>query len=470
MRYRFMATYRGVPYEAGVGPTDSDIVLFAACPPPEGLGFQPATGHWRKAVTRAEVDAIWESRPSGIFGGEPCLVLDELGDQLHIGYPGHDPIQAERLGYCEVEPGVFEVLVNRDDVGGISEERVDRPYPAATSWPATQVPPWTPAAAASASASASADPGLPSAGSGSVPAGPPWAASVPGGPGWSGSGSIEPPWAGTGETAWPGPGPETGAGRGSGSGESAQSSAGGPTWPANGRSQWPGSSSVAPPWASSGSNRSTRSDSADPAWPAPVAMAPVSSALPPLPAATPPVAAAVPAAGPTASAYPAPTFAAPVGLAPTPAADPAAVPGPFPTAGPVPATGLMPPAVPLPPLSPLPGGAGLVPPARTGDPAQAQSRRRRHAPDTGPSWAGTRQTFTELANLAAITPGAYSIDNQVDGAICLIRTDKGFEVFTSVDGTRQETRLFADEEAAYFYLFGLLAAEAVRDGRLLPPR
>ena len=40
MRYRLMATYRGVPYEAGVGPYGSDVVLFAACPPPEELGFE----------------------------------------------------------------------------------------------------------------------------------------------------------------------------------------------------------------------------------------------------------------------------------------------------------------------------------------------------------------------------------------------------------------------------------------------
>ena len=50
MRYRLMATYRGVPYEAGIGPTDEDVVLFAACPPPEELGFEPATGHWRKQL------------------------------------------------------------------------------------------------------------------------------------------------------------------------------------------------------------------------------------------------------------------------------------------------------------------------------------------------------------------------------------------------------------------------------------
>src|SRR5437016_9167621 len=77
MRYRLMATYRGVPYEAGMGPSNSDVVLFAACPPPEELGFEPATGHWRKPVIRAQIDTLWESRPVGMFRGEPCMVLDD---------------------------------------------------------------------------------------------------------------------------------------------------------------------------------------------------------------------------------------------------------------------------------------------------------------------------------------------------------------------------------------------------------
>ena len=55
MRYRLMATYRGVPYEAGIGPSEADVVLFAACPPPEELGFEPATGHWRKQLRIDEV-------------------------------------------------------------------------------------------------------------------------------------------------------------------------------------------------------------------------------------------------------------------------------------------------------------------------------------------------------------------------------------------------------------------------------
>src|SRR5215469_3603306 len=127
MRYRLMATYRGVPYEAGVGPYGSDVVLFAACPPPEELGFEPATGHWRKRVIRAEVDALWESRPVGIFRDEPCIVLDDLGERLHVAYLGADPNRAKALGYWQVDRGVFELLTPRDEVTGLTEERVDKP-------------------------------------------------------------------------------------------------------------------------------------------------------------------------------------------------------------------------------------------------------------------------------------------------------------------------------------------------------
>ena len=107
MRYRLMATYRGVPYEAGIGPTDRDVVLFAACPPPEELGFEPATGHWRKQLRIQDVQGLWESRPMGVFRGERCIVLDDLGDRLHIAYLGHDAYQAEKLGYWQVDRGVF---------------------------------------------------------------------------------------------------------------------------------------------------------------------------------------------------------------------------------------------------------------------------------------------------------------------------------------------------------------------------
>src|SRR5215469_14847561 len=125
MRYRLMATYRGVPYEAGIGPTDEDVVLFAACPPPEELGFEPATGHWRKQLRFADVQAVWESRPVGTFRGERCMVLDDLGDRLHIGYLGHDGYKAAELGYWQVDRGVFELVAPKSEVSDIVEERTE---------------------------------------------------------------------------------------------------------------------------------------------------------------------------------------------------------------------------------------------------------------------------------------------------------------------------------------------------------
>ena len=263
MRYRLMATYRGVPYEAGVGPSASDVVLFAACPPPEELGFEPATGHWRKRVIRAEVDALWESRPIGTFRDEPCMVLDDLGDRLHIAYLGEDGAVATRLGFWQVDRGVFELLTPREEVTGLIEERVEKPL----LW------------------------GLP----------------------------------------------------------------------------------------------------------------------------------------PTSSSYP----------------------YDFAPAAPVPPEAAAAPAPPMPEPVPQP-----VP-----DRGGRSARRQRVA---------TRDIFCELADLAAVPRTAYALETEVDGALCLVAGPDGYEVFVSMDGARHEARSFPDEEAAYFYLFGVLAAEAVRNGVLLP--
>ena len=286
MRYRLMATYRGVPYEAGVGPSGSDVVLFAACPPPEELGFEPATGHWRKRVIRAEVDALWESRPVGTFRMEPCIVLDDLGDRLHIAYLGEDAARAASLGYWQVDRGVFELLTPREEVTGLIEERVEKPLRLA--------PPVSPVVPES-----------------SYPYHP-----------------------------VPGPAPVPAA-------------------------------AVADPLAS-----------ADPLAPAD-----------PLTAADP--------------------LGRPVPLAP----------------------------------EPVPDAGGRA------------SRRQR---------VQTRDIFCELADLAAIPRAAYALEAEIEGALCLMRGPAGFEVFMAMDGARHEARSFPDEEAAYFYLFGVLAAEAVRNGVLLP--
>ena len=127
IRYRLMASYLGAPYQAGVGPSDRDVTLFAAAPPPEDHGFSPSVGHWRKQVTINDIDALWESRPVGTYRGEPCLVLDDLSDRLHIAYLGMDERRAQQLGYWQVDRGVFEVVVPRHEVRDLAEDRHEFP-------------------------------------------------------------------------------------------------------------------------------------------------------------------------------------------------------------------------------------------------------------------------------------------------------------------------------------------------------
>jgi hypothetical protein len=377
MRYRLMATYRGASYEAGVGPTDKDVTLFAALPPPEELGFQPATGHWRKAVSRAEVDAIWESRPSGMFRGEPCLVLDDLGEHLHISYLGHDLARAGRLGYSELEPGVFELLATREDVTDITEDRVDHAFLS-------------------------------------------WQEGWPGGEEGDTADGRLPATAPTPAITYPEPEP-------------------GPA------STYPGS---VPDLAIT--------------YPEPQPGPAI-----PYPGSVPDPAITYPEPQPDpASTYPGPVpDPAYPGSVPDPAiASPGPVPDPAVThRGPGPG-----PAVSRPGPDPAVSHPWLDSAVTDPGPDAGLGRRPRRAARR-PSRAQARQIFAELAGLAALPPDSYAVDEAVDGAMCLVSTDTGFEVFSAADGVKREARLFNDEEAAYFYLFGLLAAEAVRDGRLAPP-
>jgi len=465
MRYRLMATYRGVPYEAGIGPTDEDVVLFAACPPPEELGFEPATGHWRKQLRLRDVQALWESRPMGTFRGGRCIVLDDLGDRLHIAYLGHDAYQAEQLGYWEVDRGVFELITPRDEVSEIVEERLDYP-----SRPAAREPLAEPPAAAAPPATEFA---VAAANNHAAPAvsGPPAAESYLTGPHaarpqaneihLTGPHAARPPVA---EIHLTGPhaarisvtGPHTVAAPAAEptlTGPHAAPPPGVP--PADALAAEPGLTGprAVPPAADALA-------AAEPTLTGPHAARP--PAMPPAdapPAAVPVAAMPPPAPARAAGSHAARPDATGPGLVPGPARpDPAAIPPnaepPLPLEAAARRAASARGAQPAEPLAPEPRPA----------PAPGSPRRRRSALRRD----ATQRIFSELAGLAAIPPSAYSVGEEVDGAMCLIQTPDGFEVFNAAAGARHEVRIFDDEESAYFYLFGVLAAEAVRTGRLAP--
>jgi hypothetical protein len=433
MRYRLMATYRGAPYEAGIGPTDADVVLFAACPPPEELGFEPATGHWRKQLRIEEVQALWESRPMGTFRGDRCIVLDDLGDRLHIAYQGHDAYQAERLGYWQVDRGVYELITPRDEVSEIVEERFDYPHPATGPLPAVgrqtgpqpAVPPHTGP--------------LPTVGrqTGPQPAVPPHTGPLPAVGRQTGPQPAVMPQTGPLPAVARQSRPQPAMGRQTGPQPAVPPHTG--PLPTVGRQTGPQPAARRQTGPQRAVGRQTGQQPAVPQFP----MSPPSGE-PQLPLEA--------AARRAASARVLqPAGPQPAGPQPTGPQLPGQLAGAQ-LAGPQLAGPGRPEAGAL--AEPAPPPAQRRPPAR-----RRRSELRSQA---------TQRIFSELASLAAIPPSAYAVGQEVDGAMCLIQTPDGFEVFNAAAGARHEVRIFDDEESAYFYLFGVLAAEAVRTGRLAP--
>lgn len=417
MRYQLMAIYRGLAFEAGVGPTDEDVVLFAAAPPPGELQFEPVAGQWRRQVSRSELDALWESRPVGRYRGHGCLVLDDLGDRLHIAFQGHDAYQAEQLGYWQVDRGVYEVVVPRHDVTDLTELRDDHPPRWAEPAPS--------AGAAEMSGALTTQPG-------SMP-GTPVTASLSTQP----QRPIPPEQAGA-----RGPAPQEPAAPERVAQESRAASPG--------------------PWIVSQEIRTGRRPApGSPQQPAvpDAAAASGERAAPAPPAPSPRIRSSLPADM----------------MAPAPPREP-----------PANGTGRWHPWVPEPDQagswesgaaapgtngwngwdrSPSGGSAGQPgPDSQAGAPGTSSGG---HGETAQRDRADTHSIFKELVALAAIPGGSFAIDEDVDGALCLVRTDDGFEVYSSAGNAKHEVRFFDDEESAYFYLFGVLAAEALRSGRLV---
>jgi hypothetical protein len=188
---------------------------------------------------------------------------------------------------------------------------------------------------------------------------------------------------------------------------------------------------------------------AQPAGPAslaePVAQAPAVTSVPPTP---PPVAAAplvtAPPPGPTT-----------IPLAPAPAAAPVSA---APAADAI-RTG---PLAPVPPPATEQQSAGGLAAGALGKLSGAvRGRRAARKPRLAMS-----AIFADLVDMADIPRSAYAVDEEVTGAMCLFKTEGGYEVFSCAEDARHEVRFFEEEESAYFYLFGVLAAEALRNGRL----
>jgi len=150
----------------------------------------------------------------------------------------------------------------------------------------------------------------------------------------------------------------------------------------------------------------------------------------------------------------------------TPPPGPATLPPttlPPPTMLPTPGAVSGPETLPGPAVPTAPASQGPLPTALSKLTGAVRGRRAARKPRLAMS-----AVFADLVDMANIPRSAYSVDEEVTGAMCLFKTDGGYEVFSCAEDARHEVRFFEDEEAAYFYLFGVLTAEALRNGRLSP--
>lgn len=120
----FLAEFGGKTYVAALGGDPDEVVLFSEEPEE---GFTPASGYWRRTVPRGKLTRLALVRTIGAFGGEPCVVLDEDEDGLHIAYIGHNGTKAEALGYWRVDHGAYEVVVPREEVLSMRVEHIPLP-------------------------------------------------------------------------------------------------------------------------------------------------------------------------------------------------------------------------------------------------------------------------------------------------------------------------------------------------------
>ena len=612
MRYRLMASFQGASYQAGVGPSDEEVTLFAAYPPPEELGFRSSSGHWRKRVSVDEIDALWEARPIGRYRGERCMVLDDLGERLHIAYLGRDLYLARRLGFWEVDRGVFEVVVPRQEIIELREERgeyelalldpADASQPGSwenghretwasnprdygyapdtgplrqiggprelidtgPSWPSTREPgSWNGGDSGFGGWDARDEHAQDPRDTGTWAAvrdvDPPDSTEPRGRGGWRvrDTGGWEAPDTGTwsarevaelaaregydarataaadgratggwsareiaeaaarearnghGQNGW---GAERDAADSGGwstrsphdtgdwSGRDAADAAAQDARNGHGSMDWdrsgvqPGSWREPSRWDPQDQDTLSWNPVTAGEWEAPSRAAPASPAAwnsRPGSHARAPLGSGSDPAGdwepnevlrPTNNHQRTPDAAAAWHGSPAPG-DLVRWGQPAPVNAPVNAPGIpprlaitsAPPAMPQPaPVMPAEMAYDDPPLAR-----ETAAMSRAHGNSVGRHTNAGRRSgrrnrvtaqavFSQLLEQASIPQSAYAIDAEVDGAMCLVQSRGGYEVFSSADRVRHEVRFFEDEEAAYFYLFGILAAEAIRNGQLGP--
>jgi hypothetical protein len=121
IRDGYTASWRGADYEAVPG-VDGEVRLYTATP---ADGFDEVrSGRFVRIVPNGEVDDLRYVRTRCTWRGEPFVIIGEHGGWVRLEYSGGRAPVATALGLENVDVGVYQTWVARDEVEQLHEENI----------------------------------------------------------------------------------------------------------------------------------------------------------------------------------------------------------------------------------------------------------------------------------------------------------------------------------------------------------
>jgi hypothetical protein len=120
----YVATLGGQEFEAYPTVTPGVVDLYWDGDRPPASGFEvESPGVYVKHALKSELDSLYNVKLYCDYRGEPFKVNDDRGETLSLYYLGGDINKARELGLSIEEPLVATIVVSRDEVENLREER-----------------------------------------------------------------------------------------------------------------------------------------------------------------------------------------------------------------------------------------------------------------------------------------------------------------------------------------------------------
>lgn len=121
IRDGYVARWRGTDYEATPG-VDGEVRLYTTAPAEGFDEIRP--GRFAHIAQDSEVESLRYVRTHCVWRGEPFVVIGEHGGWVRLEYSGGRTPVAAALGLDNVDIGVYQTWVSREEIEQLREENI----------------------------------------------------------------------------------------------------------------------------------------------------------------------------------------------------------------------------------------------------------------------------------------------------------------------------------------------------------